>query len=268
MIRFEYGKKTQSFPEKWEELSPKQLVKCIGYIHSYPLYEAQLLIMNYLSNRHFKSILYKIGESAKLELDNLGHNSIQLNAFRAACDWILKPPAYDKWNFPHLLINGIYYYGPTDTFSNLTIQEFGEAEFYFKKAATSDTNTIYLNKFMACIFRPKHFYLFGNRRHYSDDFVRNNHSLFNCIDLPTKRAILLNFSATRENVFGRFKEAFSKGTQSDLEKYGWNGIILTVSVDRHMHPDVFKKRMMLEVLMEFEALAIRNREQKTTTEND
>jgi hypothetical protein len=268
MISFEYGKYYQEFPEKWEELSPKQLVKCISYIHSYPVYEAQLLIMQYLSNRHFKSILYKIGEAAKKENDNFGHNTIQLNAFRAACDWILKPPSFDKWNFPSLFINGVTYYGPTDTFSNLTIQEFGEAEYYFKKASEKTTNTINLNKFMACLFRPKKYFLFGERKTYTDDFVRNYHSTFNCVDLPTKRAILLNFSATRDSVFSRFKEAFSKGTKSDLEKYGWNGIILTVSVDRHMHPDLFKKRMLLEVLVEFEALAIRNRENKPTKDND
>lgn len=259
MIKVEYGKQSQLFPEKWQELTPKQLVKCIGYIEAYNILEAQLLIMNELSNKRFKRILADIGKKALLEKGDDLFYTIQLNALRQVCNFMLTAPSFSKWNFTYLKIGLVKYIGPTDMLANLTIGEFGRAEHYYKAyLKTKNDNT--LNKFMGCLFRPKKYLWFGKRRPYISEAEGDNFKKFASISLPVKRAILWNFSATRENVFSRFKDGFSKSGQSDADKYGWDGIILTIAAERHMLPHLISQRPLIEVLIEFDTIAIRNRE--------
>lgn len=259
MILLEYDKHQQYFPEKWEELTPKQLVKCIGILEAYNLVEAQLLIMNELSNKKFKRILATIGQRAVLTNEISDFYAVQLNEFRKCCDFMLTPPSFDKWNFTKLRIGLVNYYGPTDVLANITFGEFGRAEHYYNQYVKTQSIDS-LHKFLACLFRPKKYIWFGKRKPYSELEI-DNYKKFARISLPVKRAIVLNFSATRENVFGRFKDGFSKGQQSEADKYGWDGVILSLSAERHMLPDVIRQRPLIEMLVEFDTIAIRNREQ-------
>lgn len=258
MIKIEYGKYSQQFPEKWEELMPKQLVRCIGFIEAFPVLEAQLLIMHELCNRKFKRIITTIGKKALLEKGDDLFYTIQLNALRQVCNFMLEAPSFSKWNFPFLKIGLIKYVGPTDMLGNLTFGEFGRCEHYYNQYIKKQ-NIDALHKFMACLYRPKKYLWFGKRRPFTEDEI-NNYKVFTHISLPVKRAILLNFSATRENVFSRFKDGFSKGQQSKADKYGWDGVILAIAAERHMLPNAISQRPLIEMLIEFDTLAIRNKE--------
>lgn len=258
MILLEYGKHKQYFPEKWEELTPKQLVKCIGILEANTILEAQLLIINELCNRKFKAIFATIGQKATSEKEELNY-AIQLNAFRKCCDFMLNVPSFDKWNFQKLRIGLVNYYGPTDVLANVTFGEFGRAEHYYNQYVKTQ-NIDSLHKFLACLYRQKKYLWFGKRKSFADLEI-DNYKKFALISLPVKRAIVLNFSATRESVFGRFKDGFSKGQQSEADKYGWDGVILSLSAERHMLPEVIRQRPLIEMLVEFDTIAIRNREQ-------
>jgi len=264
VINIEYGKYNQQFPDKWEELTPKQLVKCISFIEAYPVLEAQLLIINELSSKYFKKVLSHIGNMASSEKDDF--YKIQLNAWRTTCNFMLQPPSFDKWNFTHLKIGLIKYVGPTNMLGNLTFGEFGRAEYYYNHYVKNQSIDS-LHKFLACLYRPKKYLWFGKRRMFTEDEI-NNYKVFAHISLPVKRAILLNFSATRENVFSRFKDGFSKGQQSDADKYGWDGVIYSLAAERHMLPALISQRPLLEMLIEFDTIAIRNREQAEASKTE
>ena len=247
------------FPQGWEELTPKQLVNCIALIEAYPVMEAQLLIINELSTGYFKKVLSHIGNRASKEKPEDDFYKLQLNSWRKTCNFMLQAPSFSKWNFTKLRIGLVNYIGPTDILANLSIGEFGRAEHYYNQyVKTQNIDT--LHKFMACLYRPKQNLWFGERRLFTDSSI-DEYKKFERISLPIKRAIILNFSATRENVFSRFKDGFSSGAQSDADKYGWDGVILSIAAERHMLPALIRSRPLIEMLVEFDTIAIRNREQ-------
>lgn len=253
MIKVEYGKHSQLFPEKWEELSPKQLIKCLNILECNHFFQAQTEIMYYLSNIRFKTILVQLRRKAV----NDDNAALELSALRQIFDFMKDKPSFKTWKFPTLKINGITWLGPIDLFENLSIGEFGRAEDYFK-AYTKDTNNQQLlNKFMACLYQPKKYWLFGKRQKFTEESIAKNFASFKNVPLGTKKAIILNFAATRENLFSRFKNGFTKSEEKDeLQKYGWTGTINLFCTRNNIVPKEFRARNILDVLILLDSLAI------------
>jgi hypothetical protein len=260
----EYGKHSINYPSTWEELSPKQLIKCLNILDSNPLFVAQVKILYLLSNFRFKTILVKLRRKSKT--DHLA--AVELSALRQIFDFVKTPPSFQVWKFPFIKVNGIKWIGPADAFNNLTIGEFGRAEDFYKHLQKEPNNTIYLNRFLACLYRPKKYIWFGKRKPFTEDCIMDNYQKFNNIPLGTKKAILLNFSATRENLFGRFKNAFSKSADvSEMQKYGWTGTINVFCTHHNIVPKEFRERNIIDVLVLLDSLAIEAKERKKKDDN-
>lgn len=257
----EYGKHKISYPEKWEELTPKQLIKCLNILECNHFSHAQTEIMYYLSNWRFKTILVQLRRKAVSD-DNA---ALELSALRQVFDFMKDRPSFKTWKFPTLKINGLTWLGPIDLFENLTIGEFGRAEDYFKAYMKDTDNQQMLCKFLACLYQPKKYWLIGKRQKFTEEFIAKNFASFKKIPLGTKKAILLNFAATRENLFSRFKNGFSKSEEKDeLQKYGWTGTINLFCTRNNIVPKEFRERNILDVLILLDSLAIeaKQREKK------
>lgn len=258
MVTIEHGTNKFLVPSCWADLTAKQLVTCLNFIETLPLAQAQLECIYTFGNKRFKQIVQKIGKEAH----GFNDAAIELNALRQIFDFVLKPPSFTGWKFPTINIYGIQYIGPEDLFGNLTVQEFGRAEDFYKHLLKHPNSADLLNKFMACLYRPKQFYIFGKRKPFTEDVLKNA-DVFSKISLAQKKAIMLNFSAVRENLFSRFKHGFTKnGDSSETNKYGWTGIINLFCTHHHISPAEFKTRSLTEVLILFDALAIEAKERK------
>ena len=260
----EYGKHQLNYPSKWEDLSSKQLIKCLNILEANTLIVAQVKILYYLSNWRFKTILVLLKPKAKT--DYLA--AVELSSFRQIIDFVQIPPSFQVWKFPYLKVNGIKWIGPSDAFNNLTIGEFGRAEDFYKHLQKEPNNTIYLNRFLACLYRPKKYILVGKRKPFTEDCIMDNYQKFNNVPLEMKKAILLNFSATRENLFGRFKNAFTKTSDvSEMQKYGWTGTINVFCTHHNIVPKEFRERNIIDVLVLLDSLAIEAKERKKKDDN-
>lgn len=261
MIELQYGNLKTSVPGNWEEMNPKQMAKAIGILSSErDRLTAQLAVVHLLLPPAFKKLM-------------TGFSALELLELLKKFEFLITPACFSTFVFKKVKRHWFSpkgFYGPTDSFGNLTVREYGRAEFYLGQylhnvesdATRAEEN---LNKFLGCIyFRRKD----GERSvplstGKFDACVKHNAILLAALPLELKQAIAFNFSAVREFVFSQFDEAFERSEgKSKRDKYGWDGVVQHLSVTRHMVPDAIYHMNLLELLIQLDTVAIANNERE------
>lgn len=147
-----------SFPENWNDLSPKQLLYIANLWQAWQLMlkegislqsaKAMLFIrLAKFKNRSEKRALLKMLSSADFE--ELDFNPLSLVNF------IFETNNLTKNNFKEIRTTIFTkLYGPNDKLSNISINELSFAINYYNQY-NSTGNIEYLNLFIACLYRPK-----------------------------------------------------------------------------------------------------------------
>ena len=264
MVNLEYGKIKALVPGSWQELTPRQFANVILVMgkakHSAV---GQMGAVYYLLPKKFRPILDEL-------------STVELHELKEQFAFLVEPPSFPNFIFGKLKKSwfGLFtYYGPTNSFGNLTVREYGRANFYLRQYAHAlDADepraNEYLNKFIGCLYFKKvkgERYVPLNSAKF-DEYVKQHAIYFSDLPLAKKQAIAFNFSAVREYVFGQFTEAFRKTeepTQSKADKYGWDGMVQQLAVARHIAPDVIYHMNLLEFLIQLDTLAIAHNEKPT-----
>ena len=251
MIQIQYGKINGQIPSMWEELTTEQL-------------KIVFLAISSGNNKTAISrcIYYIVPPDLRKCIANF--TSEETLALQESLSFLATPPKTSIWALPDYKIGGTLHNGPGNLLSSITIREFGRAELYANKYATSENNDDLL-KLACCLYRALRN---GKRRQYSDDMLRDTFKKFNELDKNTLEAILLNFACLRESVYKKFDKAFpavidQENKKANLNKYGWEGNIQILSKYRHMNPEDYANRPLLEVFIELDQEAIILENQKS-----
>lgn len=261
MIELQYGKLKTKVPGAWAELSAKQLTKVVSILSNEPdKLKAQLEVVAYLLPHGFGKVMEKFTGLEMLEL---------LKKF----EFVLQVPSFGEFKFgmvKRYWFSPRGFYGPSDSFGNLTVREYGRAEFYLgqyvhfleidKPRAIEN-----LNKFIGCLYFTRR----NGERDVPlssgkfDAAIKKNALLLAGIKLEVKQAIAFNFGAVRDFVFSQFDEAFVRSeAKSKRDKYGWDGMVQHLAVTRHMIPDSIYHMKLLELLIQLDTVAISNLERE------
>jgi hypothetical protein len=262
MIELQYGNLKANLPGSWAELNKKQLEKIIAILtkETDPV-TGGLAVIYYLLPKKFKALMDSF-------------TGLELTELLTKFNFLTETPSFGKFLFSGLKtswISPIKYHGPTDSFGNLTVREYGRAEFYLAKyaeclsydAARAEEN---LNKFLGCLYfrKQKGERLVPLSTVKFDERIKRNALLLSGIPMYKKQAIAFNFSAVRDFVFSQFEDAFSKGeVRSKRDKYGWDGVILYQANAKNMVPDQLYTMNLLEFLIQLDTMAIAENERET-----
>lgn len=256
MIKLQYGFFETEVPGSWHELSPKQMEQAIAILCKKKDAEtAQLEFIYSILPKTYRKLMESFSDVELLEL-------------RKQFAFLLEKPSFDtfviqKIRKPWSLIR---LHGPANSFSNLTVREYGTAEFYLKQFTELDATpgmneraNENLNRFVACIFwSAKHgerAVPFSSTKFYAQ--LKEKAIWIDKLPMAKKLAIAHNFSAVREFVFSQFDEAFARsGAESKRDKYGWDGVVNHIAATRHMVPDSIYNMNLLQLLVQLDTMAI------------
>lgn len=236
MITVEYGEINCKIPSRWLELTAKQLEGIFLSIAKLPSYPLPIQVLNKILPKAFKK---KIADIPADEILGLYES---MPEFQDA-------PKLNCFAFPTLF----GFSGPGNSFCNLTVRDFGKAEFYIKRVQKTESMADY-GRFLAALYRPS---FLGFRLGYSDYRFKVIGQILSKTSKHKAIAISLNFIAVREHLYQQFSKAFSGGESNpDLAKYGWEGTIQMLSKHRQMSPAEYANRPLLEVFIELNQEAI------------
>lgn len=261
MIKLQYGQHTAQVPQNWDELNPKQLSRTIAILSQETnAITGQLAVVHMLLPHAFKKAMLKF---TGLELAELLKNF----------SFLLEQPSLSTFKFtairPHWFSRK--YYGPTNALANLSVREYGRAEFYLNKYASAQSSQDaraqeYLDKFIGCIYFKKENgdrYVPQSTGRFDSQIKKNALVLGGALKPAQKAAIAWNFSAVRNYVFAQFEDAFTKSeAKSKRDKYGWDGVVQHLAATRNMVPDSIYHMNLIELLIQLDTLAIANQERE------
>jgi hypothetical protein len=259
MIELQYGNLKASVPGSWHELNAKQLAKAVDILSQEKnRVDGQLAFIYYLLPIKYKKLMDSF-------------TGLELVTLIGQFEFLTFPPSFQNFLFTKLKRNWFSlssYQGPTNSFENLSVREYGTAEFYLGQyshlVGVDDAKADEcLNKFLGSIYFKYNRQPAMSRAKY-DIHLKKTALLLSSIPLKQKQAIAFNFTAVRDFVFAQFDEAFSKSeVKSKRAKYGWDGVVQHIAATRHMVSDCIYNMNLLEFLIQLDTIAIAENERET-----
>jgi hypothetical protein len=226
--------KTYQMPNAWNELTPLQLIAIAPVILSTVRPEdATPYIINSLLgwNRDIKKVIRRTKDVSVLFTDIR-------NKLYPLVDWIFKSNNLTKNILPVINIPaGFKYlsadklYGPADSFNNLTIGEFDDAEYWFDLYHTGGMQDMHaLDMMIAILYRapmPKYKPEMGDiRQPYNIHLNELRAAQLAKVSVGIKKAILLWYMGCRSEIVESYPFLFKKSDKGGAAGLkGWTPII-------------------------------------------
>jgi len=229
MTIIQIGKKLFPFPQQWNDLSRRQLLRIMNILVNHQdmtVDDAKARFFKILSNASWlRLLLFPLDVQENIHL----------------VEWIYEPQPdklYTKNLIPHF--RGMY--GPADEFSNLCALEFFWAQhFYDKWADTKDVQ--HLNKMVATLYRPTSLKAYMNRVSRNDVRVAYNPNYTETYEkqvaewpMLIKESIAKFFEHSFLNIRRRYPEPFVGTGDGSIDPFGFVSLFRGVA-ERKIHGD-------------------------------
>ncbi len=293
MIEVKFDKKSYRVPEKWDELSGKQVerIALIFYSKEFSAYLKECrnptdpspegMITGYVFKIKLLWILlgirdwglgiggwwlgyllrYKVDDGQMADL-------VKLTDFLFGENKLLKCPVKSITNY-ELRITGLTipvgrrYYGPEDELGNLSFGEFVFADDSFMKIMGDEEWEMYddLNELVAVLYRkksgqydPKSVSFNGDiREEFNKNLIDDRAEVVAHWSLGKRLAVLLWYQGCRKNICGRFPHIFTK---KEGQNFGWFGVLAELSDNKPYLLEQTARTPMMDVLAMLEKLSV------------
>jgi len=271
MNTIQIGDHTRHSPAEWNELSVELLLRIApevmsmyAYLHQVKIPALQkerkarteITLLKHLLGKPWRFLINKLDAEQVAELRSLAEpfiNKITLS------DTIIK-------EFKH---RGTVYHGPGDMMAQVSVDEYGYADTYFRKWLLTQ-NEVYLNSLIACLYRPKR----KNYQPLSPTFKGDIREDFNRytieararalkdISKAIKAALLLQFWGAREWMANAYPAVFTKKKRGSGRSFGWGGFLIELSGQQFGDVYQTRKAMVIDVMGFCQIQAVRAEEYK------
>jgi hypothetical protein len=266
MLNIHIYKKSYQVPEEWNELTGKQLVQLAPYLGKSDLSKADKLEMLRVLLGMTRRSFISWGYLPRWISDSLFWKKIEVLLFLERSlylvDFLFKDNLLTKQLLPVLFCPKLFF-GPSDNFENLRMDEFCFSEFWFLNFKETGSRDALVN-LAATLYRPA-------KRKYDklnnpdgDIRVAFNENLIKAyakdlLKIPnaTLEAILIWYMGCRNNLVKLFPKVFS-GKNGDGENFGLFSLITGVAEDGVMGDfDKVNAKHVHTVLLRLTELIIR-----------
>ncbi|WP_187261329.1 hypothetical protein [Pontibacter beigongshangensis] len=251
-LKYQVKKKLQVVHQQvastWNELTREQLLEIIRIQFSFkPDHMQKLLLLKTLLQVKW-AILHQFTGVQRLGLYPILE--------------FLEESTLTKQLLPALKLEDLVLHGPADRFRNITFAEFIYADTLFG-FFTKTGKEAYLNKLIACLYRPQRLdynpksptYKGDIREDFNEHLIGERAQLVASIPQPDKYAILTWYRGCRKELELIYDKVFTQTNQQKAAEGDWGDVLLSLSGEKFGHVEQTSQQRVHTIFKEIQRKA-------------